>query len=116
MTFDEVIAHLSKEKIKVTYIPTNWGRRIFDSNTPYGWYKIKSPSLELVTIHVWYDEDMDLPDSDAISISGPKLSDTVFAWDYIDKYKGERSFQTGIDFVKTLTWSSRLRKCFGRGK
>jgi len=109
MTFDEVIATLSQEKIEVKYIPTDWRRRLFYSNTPYGYYKIKKSSLGPVTIRVKYDEDMDFPHSDEISISGPNLPDTVYAWDCIDKYKGEKSFQNGINFVKTLTYASRLR-------
>ena len=109
MTFDKVIAKLSTEEIAVKYLPTNWRRRLFDSGTPYGCYKIKSPSLGSVTIRVRYDEDMDFPHTDEIIISGPKLPDTMYAWDSLDKYKGEKSFQNGITFIKTLTWSSRLR-------
>lgn len=119
MTFNEVIKVLSNEKITAIFIPMNLRRRLV-SGTPYGYYKIKSSSLGAVTIRVTYDEDMDFPHSDEISIDGPNLSRPLYAWDYIDKYRGEESFKNGLNFVKTLTWASRLRtlgrSCFERGK
>jgi len=118
--FNEIIETLSKEKITVTYRPANLRRRLV-SGTPYGRYEIESPSLGLVTIRVWYDEDMDLPHSDAISISGPKLSKNLDVWDLAGgEYDGKESFQKGLNFVKTLTWSGRartlLRSRLNRGK
>lgn len=113
VTFDTVIDRLSTEKITVAFfIPTNFRRRLI-SKTPYGYYKIKSPSLGWVTICVRYDdEDVDSRCNE-ISIKGPNLQKPLYGWNL---GTGVESFERAADFVKTLTWSSRLWSHFRPGK
>ncbi len=104
MTFDEVIQKLSEEKPRAKLRPTDLVNRLIHG-IPYGYCEFNSPSLGHVTIHVTCDENMGLPHSDEISITVEYSSKCVSA---CNLSASEKSFNAGLDFIKTLTWAPKL--------
>ena len=104
MTFDEVIKTLSEEKPKAKLRPTDLLARLIHG-IPYGYCEFNSPSLGHVIIHVTCDENMGSPRSDEISITASNLPEDVSA---CNLSAGTKSFNAGLDFIKTLTLAPKL--------
>lgn len=106
MTFDEVIKTLSEEKPRAKLRPTDLLARLIHG-IPYGYCEFNSPSLGHVIIHVTYEEDMDLPSSDEIRIN--VSGHDFYVWNIAaGEYDGTKSFNAGLDFIKTLTLAPKL--------